>query len=250
MSLSVAYAETAPAVASAGIEVERALRERLAAVARTHGFTGAVYTHFGHDLDGVLAASSSPAPRRLAATGAFDEARYLSRGYLRHDPFAGQAGAGLAPFVWRLAAFDQGDAARIRVLGVFGAWGMRAGVGVPVQDYALGPALLNLFTDDDDPVKLEANHGLFMLEAVRIHLMARTLPVGGAEAAQLSRLSAREMQVLRLAAVGRTEQETAQTLALSRRGVQFHLARAVEKLAAPNKTAAVAKAVGAGLIQI
>ncbi len=58
------------------------------------------------------------------------------------------------------------------------------------------------------------------------------------------------MDVLRLAALGSTEQETAFALSLSRRGVQFHLARAVDKLGAVNKTAAVARAVGAGLISV
>ena len=61
-------------------------------------------------------------------------------------------------------------------------------------------------------------------------------------------LTAREVMVLRLAAQGRTEHETAQALRLSRRTIQYHLASAVEKLGAPNKTAAVARAVGHGLI--
>ena len=61
-------------------------------------------------------------------------------------------------------------------------------------------------------------------------------------------LSAREIAVLRLAALGRTEQETAETLRLSRRTIQYHLASAAVKLGTPNKTAAVARAVSRGLI--
>jgi DNA-binding CsgD family transcriptional regulator len=57
------------------------------------------------------------------------------------------------------------------------------------------------------------------------------------------------MQVLRLAARGLTEVETAAQLRLSRRGVQFHLARAGAKLDTSNKTAAVARAISLGLIK-
>jgi len=65
-----------------------------------------------------------------------------------------------------------------------------------------------------------------------------------------SPLSEREAAVLRLAALGCTEQATAGALRLSRRTIQYHLASAVEKLNAPNKTAAVARAVCAGLIDL
>lgn len=63
-------------------------------------------------------------------------------------------------------------------------------------------------------------------------------------------LSKREIEVLSLAAIGLTEAETAQKLKLSRRGVQFHLARAGIKLETPNKIATVARAIADGLITI
>jgi DNA-binding CsgD family transcriptional regulator len=110
-----------------------------------------------------------------------------------------------------------------------------------VQDYAYGPSLLNLY----GPRGRAPDPGALMLAAVEVHMAARALP--GQTAAD-SLLNAREIEVLRLAAIGRTEQETAHSLSLSRRGVQFHLARAMEKLGAANKTAAVATAVSAGLI--
>jgi DNA-binding CsgD family transcriptional regulator len=215
-------------------------------IAQTHGFDGAVYMHFGHGLRGALGPDGRPRPQRVAATRRFDVEQYLNRNYLALDPLAAAAGERYAPFSWRLADLAGSNAAGARFLGVMAAWGMTAGVVAPVQDYARGPALLNLFGGEGSlagPLDL----GMVMLAAVRVHQAAMGL--GQAQGEGESSLSPREMAVLRLAAIGRTEQETAVELGLSRRGVQFHLARVLEKLGATNKTAAVARAVGAGLIR-
>ena len=235
--------------ASPEVSPEADLRTRLAAVARAHGFAGAVYMHVGHVLDGAADPSFAPAPRRLAATGGFDGERYLRRDYLRHDPLAARAATEFTPFAWTLSSLDRGSPARARVLAAFAAWGVEAGVVAPVQDHALGPAFLNLHRREADSAA-RADEGALLLEAARLHAAVRAAPAAFGETTRPDRLSAREMQVLRLAAMGRTEQETAAALALSRRGAQFHLARAVDKLAAANKTAAVARAVSAGLIAI
>jgi DNA-binding CsgD family transcriptional regulator len=60
-------------------------------------------------------------------------------------------------------------------------------------------------------------------------------------------LSPREVEVLRLIAQGRTDQETADLLSVSRRTVHTHVASILNKLAAENRTAAVATAVRFGL---
>jgi len=221
------------------------LRAMLAAVAQAHGLVGAVYIHLGHGFRRRLDPSVHVGPRRLVATRGFDEAQYGRRSYLAFDPLALRASESHMPFEWRLADMEDANVDRRRLFGAMAAWGMHEGVVAPVQDYALGPALLNLFGPRCGPI----DHGALMLAAVQVHQTAASLPEPR-RTIQDFLLNPREMEVLRLAAVGRTEQETAMALALSRRGVQFHLARAIEKLGAPNKTAAVARAVDAGLIRL
>jgi LuxR family transcriptional regulator len=55
-------------------------------------------------------------------------------------------------------------------------------------------------------------------------------------------LTAREVEMLRWTADGKTSGEIAQITAISERTVNFHLNNAVEKLGAANKTAAAVKA--------
>ncbi len=63
-------------------------------------------------------------------------------------------------------------------------------------------------------------------------------------------LSARQRQILALAALGLTDREIAQRLARSPRTVRHHLAAARELLGAVNTTHAVAIALVAGLIRL
>ncbi len=60
-------------------------------------------------------------------------------------------------------------------------------------------------------------------------------------------LSNREVGVLALCAEGKTAAQTASALRISQRTVAFHIASAMDKLGAANKTAAVVRAARAGL---
>ncbi len=61
-------------------------------------------------------------------------------------------------------------------------------------------------------------------------------------------LTAREREVLRWTAEGKTACEIGQILSISERTVNFHVNNILEKLGATNKVQAVVKAIGAGLI--
>ncbi len=63
-----------------------------------------------------------------------------------------------------------------------------------------------------------------------------------------SNLSDREMEILTLAAKGKTNKAIALQLSISERTVQGHFARIFEKIQAENRTDAVMKAVSMGLI--
>lgn len=75
-----------------------------------------------------------------------------------------------------------------------------------------------------------------------------TTPPSLVQGAELSKLSAREMQVLAWTAKGKIAAQVGELLFLTERTVNFHVARAIIKLKASNKTEAVAIAVRAGWI--
>jgi DNA-binding NarL/FixJ family response regulator len=63
-------------------------------------------------------------------------------------------------------------------------------------------------------------------------------------------LTARELDVIRLLAQGRTNQEIASTLVVSERTVKFHVSSILRKLGASNRTEAVALAAQSGIIHL
>jgi DNA-binding CsgD family transcriptional regulator len=241
LSLPAPRAAVAPGEDDARAPRPAVVRLLLEEAARGHGFAGAAYMHIGRGLE-----TGAAEPARLAAVGGFSASAYRRQGYLALDPLARRAAKAFLPFVWTLDEISDDPAAAPLVRALQG-WGISAGAIAPVQDYAHGPALLNLFRAEREPLVLDP--AAVMLDAFRLHARLRdqdgpACPSGGEP------LAAREIEVLRLAALGRTEAETAHELGLSRRGVQFHLARAMAKLDAPNKTAAVARAVRMGAVVI
>jgi DNA-binding CsgD family transcriptional regulator len=232
----------AATVASGRAPTEAMTRSRLREVAQRHSFAGGAYMHLGRNEDAYAAG-----PRRLVAVGDLDEQAYRLRGYLADDPLARRASQAFLPFVWTLDEFPD-TAATGPVLSALRRWGVTAGVVAPVQDYATGPAFLNLFAARAETLMIDP--GLLMRDALQLHADLRGRDNGWDVDAPAVDLTGREAEVLRLAALGCTEPETALALGLSRRGVQFHLTRAMAKLDAPNKTAAVARAVALGLIEI
>lgn len=73
------------------------------------------------------------------------------------------------------------------------------------------------------------------------------LPLRG-DATGVTPLSERECEVMRWAAAGKTSCEIGIILGLTERTINFHVARAISKLNASNKTHAAVKAVMLGII--
>jgi len=67
-------------------------------------------------------------------------------------------------------------------------------------------------------------------------------------AARVRHLTSREIEVLKWTADGKSSQDIADILTLSKNTVDFHIKNTVQKLNVPNKTAAVVQAVLLGLI--
>ena len=71
---------------------------------------------------------------------------------------------------------------------------------------------------------------------------------GQTDARSDSPLTDREIEVLRWTADGKTASEIADILNISERTANFHIANAITKLNAPNKTAAVVRAGMLGML--
>ena len=77
--------------------------------------------------------------------------------------------------------------------------------------------------------------------------MATMLPIVELEESR-DVLTVREVQVLRLILEGRSSKEVAESLYLSKRTVDFHLARIYEKLNVTNRVQAIRRAAELGLV--
>ncbi len=172
---------------------------------------------------------------------------YSEKGYLQVDPVVRHGMASISPYVW--SGFDK-SSDEIPFWEDANSHGIVSGWAQPV----LAPnGIRGMFTvtRSADPITPEeireqipkllwlsqiAHYGLSR------HLIRRPNSVG------LEDLTSRELEVMRWIAEGKTSSEIAMILSISERTVNFHTNCAMTKLEAPNRTAAVVRAVLLGLI--
>ena len=174
------------------------------------------------------------------------EIRYTERGYLAVDPTVRHGTHSLQPVVWSDAFFasNRGLWEEARSFGLCFGWAQSSrdvnstmGMlsvsrsGEPISDVELR----------NKEVKLAWLTQMAHLGMSRI-LTAKLMP----EATVL--LTDREIEVLRWTADGKTASEIADILNISERTANFHIANAITKLNAPNKTAAVIRAGMLGML--
>lgn len=82
------------------------------------------------------------------------------------------------------------------------------------------------------------------------HTAATVSAIQASRAAEMSPLTERELEVLRLVANGKTNREIAESLFVSENTIKSHLASVYSKLGVRRRTEAVMVAVSAGLIEI
>ncbi len=171
------------------------------------------------------------------------QARYASEGYLAVDPTVAHGAASLLPVRWSDALFANArplwEDARGHDLRVGWAQASRT------ADGATGMLTLARSHDDILESELRSSEGSMSWLAHATHeAMVRLHRPAAAPVA----LSAREAEVLRWMADGKTSGEAAQILGLTERTVNFHVSNAMAKLGAANKTAGVVKAALLGLL--
>ena len=98
-------------------------------------------------------------------------------------------------------------------------------------------------------VRIVADGGSLFAPAVTRRLIERFTAGDGAPPAELDELTAREVEILQLVARGRSNDEIADELVLSRHTVKSHVAHILGKLGLRNRVQAVVLAYEAGLVR-
>lgn len=238
------------------------LRAWLLEFARSLDLYGGRYVHIGHALWGneridaagrrAGARHGRHRPIRFLSTTHRDAVEPEENDWLTRDPVVCDIRTAFTPFVWTTRPQDGLTEAQRAWLSGERACGIGAGIAVPVQDYAAGPAYLSFFGADETAAArlLEERAPELAFIGARFHTLAKTL-VPTAEGAEfISVLTNREIECLRLAALGRTVDESGRQLGISGRTVEFHLKNAGEKLGAPTKLRSVVVALVGGLLHI
>lgn len=166
--------------------------------------------------------------------------RYVQAGYLRTDPTVAHGAVSRTPLVWSDAVFagarplwDEAQAFGLRV-----GWAQSSLDGLGIG----GMLTLSRSCEPLSPLELEAKQQKMCWLVHVAHMALSRLLRAGLSDHPDARLSNREVEVLRWSADGKSAQDIADILAVSKDTVNFHVKNAVKKLRSGNKTAAVVRA--------
>lgn len=162
--------------------------------------------------------------------------RYAEQNYLAVDPTVAHAARSALPLVWSDALFSQSPAFWEEARG----HGLRVGWAQSSYDAQGSIGMLTLARGGES-----LEQGELRAKTVHMSWLAHATHAAMSRIAaerQPAALTARETEVLRWTADGKTSGEIGQIMAISERTVNFHINNAVEKLGAVNKTAGVVKA--------
>ncbi|MGO8911692.1 MAG: LuxR family transcriptional regulator [Bradyrhizobium sp.] len=171
---------------------------------------------------------------------------YTRENYSAIDPVPHHGASTVQPFEWSEARYDkESNPAAHLVMTRATEFRLMQGYCIPLH-YDGGGAVISMATEqlNIDPVA----KGALQLIGVYAHNRIRSL--GQPQLKKRDVLSAREREVLRWVADGKTSWEVSVILKISERTVKFHLIQASRKLNAVNRTSAVAKALARGLIKL
>lgn len=172
--------------------------------------------------------------------------RYAQERYVDVDPTIRHAVTSCAPIFWSDKAF----ATAPHMWEDVKAHGLQIGWGQPTRDGSGAKGMLTLARGGApiSPRELgeHSPRMAYMAQLMTVGITAAILPAMVPEAG--ARLTPREREIMRWTADGKTSYEIGRILSLSISAVNFHIANAVVKLNAVNKTQAVVKAAMLGLL--
>lgn len=171
---------------------------------------------------------------------------YHEKNYLQLDPILKKARLTQQPFLWEGQLLDQEP--------LFWKEAARAGLNVGwtcsnINAYSTF-SMITLARSDGSvtPAELSAKELKMRWLADATHIAVSHLFKSPDVESSFSRLTAREIEILRWTADGKTQSEISQILAISFDTVKFHSKNAIAKLGTVNKTAAVVKAIVLGML--
>jgi len=171
---------------------------------------------------------------------------YARENFVAIDPIPRYGASTVQPFEWSEARYDKdSDPAAHLVMTRATEFRLMDGYCIPMH-YDDGGAVISLATEhlNLDPVAKSA------LQLIGVYAHNRIRSLARPERQMRGELTAREREVLRWVAGGKTSWEVSVILKISERTVKFHLVEASRKLNAVNRTSAVAKALARGLIKL
>lgn len=172
-------------------------------------------------------------------------ARYCEANYLHRDPVVKHGRSTQTPVLWGRALFaDAPDLWRdAQDFGIRHGWSQSS-------FNAHGAAgMLSLVRGQGriSPMELKAKEQNMRWLVSLTHLSLSRVYLHH-EAQQPARLTQREIEAMKWTADGKSAQEIADILNITKHAVDFHLKNAIQKLQTSNKTAAVARAAVLGLL--
>jgi LuxR family transcriptional regulator, quorum-sensing system regulator BjaR1 len=171
---------------------------------------------------------------------------YVRENFSAVDPVVRYGASTVQPFEWWEARYDpEQDPAAHTVMTRATDFGLHAGFSIPLHHDGAG-ALVTMA--GERPEFGPGAKSAMQLIAIFMHNRIRSLKKLATP--ERSPLSGREREILLWAAEGKTAWEISVILNIAERTVKFHLIGAGRKLNAANRTAAVAKALAMGLIQL
>lgn len=221
-------------------ESEHQLFDRAAGMAAAIGFE---YCAYGIQIPVPI---SRPSVTMFSNYSRQWQSCYHERNYLHVDPTVRHALQSTLPVVWSnnlfASAQEMWEDAREH--------GLKFGWAQSSRDARGSVGLLTLArsTEQLSECELHANQPRMVWLTQCIHAaMSKRLTPRLAPETQVG-ITAREKEVLRWTAEGKTASEIAQILVVSERTINFHINNVVTKLGASNKTQAAVKATALGLL--
>lgn len=173
---------------------------------------------------------------------------YLQAGYVNLDPIVRAGMGGILPVDWE--TIDRSDPLIVRFFGEAQEFKIGSkGLSFPVRGRHGEFALFSVTSAVSDTEWRSLKNSYtrdFMMLAYYFHSWA--MKAEGLDNDAGARLSMREKDCLRWRAMGKSDWEISQILAISERTVKFHLECARSKLGATNTVHAVARAMSQGLV--
>ena len=169
----------------------------------------------------------------------------MDAGYPAVDPRIIRARQSSEPFIWNETLFSEVPElwADLQARGIQHGWSQSTlhepgGIGM------LSLCRSTPITEQDLQTRLQHMQWLALLAHKAFSKLIRARIASNAPS-----LTERELEVLRWTADGKSAQDIAEILLLSKNTVDFHIRNSINKLDVPNKTAAVVRAVLLGLFQ-